>query len=125
MKIPFLQNPDFKALRKKINASDLLVDALFGTGLKRKLSEPYATVIREINRNGKKVVSIDIPSGIDADTGERRGYAVKSDLTVSLGYSKVGILYREGRSHSGPTVVVDISIPYHRRRHRLKRNKRK
>lgn len=111
MGIPLLQNPDPGALRRVFEQAELVVDALFGTGLKEKLEPPYPAVIRELNRAQKKVVAVDLPSGIDADTGEKRGEAVRSHLTVSLGYAKVGLLAEPGAAHAGPTYIGDISAP--------------
>lgn len=116
-KIFLVINPDMNRFRKRLAHSDLIVDALFGTGLRRDLNDPYPAVIKAVNRSHKKVVCIDIPSGIDADTGQSRRLAVKGNLTVTLGHPKMGLLRGEGRGHAGAVLVGDISLP---RRHTRK-----
>lgn len=91
------------------NAS-LIVDAIFGTGIKREITGIYRSIIEEINAKGKKVVSIDIPSGIEADTGKVLGLSVKADITVALGFMKLGHILFPGREYAGHIEVVDISL---------------
>lgn len=95
----------------KVQKAHLLVDALFGIGLKSDLEEPYRSAVDTINQSGKPVVSIDIPSGLDADTGEVRGVAVKATVTATLGLAKKGLYQKEGPRYSGEIRIVDIGIP--------------
>lgn len=88
--------------------SDMIVDALFGTGLKRELKEEYQEIIREINGLGKYVVAVDIPSGIDCDSGEVLGEAVKADVTVSFVAVKKG--FATARKYTGEVWVAGIGI---------------
>ncbi len=90
--------------------ASLIVDAIFGTGIKREVTGIYRSIIEEINAKGKKVVSIDIPSGIDADTGKIMGCAVKADITVALGFMKLGHILFPGREYVGHIEVIDISL---------------
>jgi NAD(P)H-hydrate epimerase len=92
---------------------DLVIDALLGTGLSRAVEEPIAALIERINgrRRGVKVLSIDIPSGMDADSGEALGVAVRADVTVSLVGWKVGFLNKGAKEHLGKVVVVGIGVP--------------
>ncbi len=71
--------------------ADIIVDALLGTGVKGAPKEPYKSAIEKINVSGAFKASIDVPSGIDADTGERLGVAVKPDITVCLHDVKSGL----------------------------------
>ncbi|MFA5780233.1 MAG: NAD(P)H-hydrate epimerase [Elusimicrobiota bacterium] len=103
-----------KKLNGKIPKTDLIVDALLGTGTKRKLREPYKKIIREINSVKIPVVSVDIPSGIDADTGKKLGVAVKSNLTVTMVAIKKGLLINDGRKLSGKIIVTDIGLNFSR-----------
>ena len=92
-------------------ASDLVVDALLGTGLSSEVSGAYREAIDLINRSGKPVVALDIPSGIHADSGTRLGEAVRAAATVTFGYPKLGLYVGAGIDHAGCVYVVDIGIP--------------
>lgn len=88
--------------------SDLIIDALFGVGLDRDLEEPYLGLINKINRSGRKVLSVDIPSGLDSDTGQIHGACVKADVTVTMGLPKKGFYEGEGPKMTGEIIVADI-----------------
>lgn len=93
---------------------DIIIDALFGIGLGREVEGKYRELIEMMNQmkqRGAYVCSVDIPSGICADTGKVLGCAVKSDLTVSYGFAKRGHLLYPGKSHTGMLKVRDIGIP--------------
>ena len=92
--------------------SDLLIDALLGTGLTRPLSELYVHVICEINKSGVPVLSCDLPSGINADTGETMGAAVKADRTLMLGLAKLACRIYPGREYFGELKICDIGLPH-------------
>ncbi len=92
---------------------DVIVDAVFGISLSRPVEEEYADTVRLINRRrdeGAYVISIDIPSGIDADTGLILGEAVKADETVCCGYLKTGNVLYPGAEYSGKLTVASIGI---------------
>jgi hydroxyethylthiazole kinase-like uncharacterized protein yjeF len=97
--------------RKALEESDIIVDALLGTGLNKAVREEYAAVIDIINGSDVPVVSIDVPSGIDADTGEIMGSAVVADATVTMGLPKIGCLFYPGKGCVGDLVVGDIGVP--------------
>lgn len=91
----------------------LIIDALFGTGLKREVSGDYAKAVEKVNRSGTPVVSIDIPSGLSGDTGEILGTAICADLTVTFQYPKQGQLIVNGPAVCGDLFVENIGIfPY-------------
>jgi hydroxyethylthiazole kinase-like uncharacterized protein yjeF len=95
-------------------APDLLIDALFGTGLSRPLEGPMKALVEAVNRQagrGMDVLSVDLPSGMDADTGEALGCAVRANVTVTFGGLKAGFLSLEAQSYLGEVVVVDIGVP--------------
>lgn len=98
--------------RKQLRAADALVDALFGTGLSRKVGEPYASAIAEINGARKPVVSVDIPSGMHADTGQPMGACVRATRTVTLVLPKRAFSRPSSRAWTGRVVVADLSIPH-------------
>lgn len=94
-------------------AADLegvLVDALLGTGLQGKVRAPYDQVIDQINAADLPVLSVDIPSGLCADTGQVLGCAVRADLTVSFIGLKLGLLTGVGPDHSGSVVFDDLQL---------------
>lgn len=91
-----------------------IIDAIFGIGLDREVSGKYADVISEINRltgsSPTQVLSCDIPSGINADSGEVMGVAVAADKTVTFAYNKIGLTIGEGPEYAGEIVIKDIGI---------------
>ena len=90
---------------------DLLIDGLLGTGVTRSLSTRYAAAVAWINKNKAPVVSLDLPSGLHANTGEILGEVVRANLTISMGALKSGLLLGEGPVCAGEIEVVEIGIP--------------
>jgi NAD(P)H-hydrate epimerase len=102
---------DSESLRDLFAASDIIVDAILGTGLSTAVSGPYEQVIQTINASGRAVLAVDIPSGLNADTGLVLGAAVRADVTVTFGLPKIGLYVGQGVDHAGSIHVVDIGIP--------------
>ena len=102
--------PSSKAL-SRLQAPDIVVDAVFGTGFRGKAQGVYLAAIQWVNRSDAFVASVDICSGADASTGRVDGEAVKADLTVTFGLAKIGHYVGRARENSGDIVVTDISIP--------------
>jgi NAD(P)H-hydrate epimerase len=94
-----------------LSSSDLIVDAILGTGLSSAVSGLYEGVIQTLNTAGRPVVSVDIPSGLHADTGSALGTTVRADLTVTFGLPKIGLYIGQGIDHAGIVHVADIGIP--------------
>lgn len=91
---------------------DLLIDAVFGTGLTQPPRDPFAAVAREMNISGKPILSIDVPSGLDCDTGEPLGpVCVKATQTVTFVAEKVGFANPKSREFTGKVVVAGIGCP--------------
>lgn len=102
------------ALECEFEGADLVVDALFGTGLARDLDADACDLVRRLNRwrraSGQNVVSVDIPSGVDGTTGAVRGAAVEADATVTFFRVKTGHLLLPGRLHCGALACAHIGI---------------
>ncbi len=101
---------DPEALAGAWSAGGVVVDALYGTGLTGPPREPGAALIAAMNLSGRPVVAVDIPSGVDADTGAAPGEAVLAAETVTMAFPKRGLLLHPGRAHAGAIRVVDIGI---------------
>jgi ADP-dependent NAD(P)H-hydrate dehydratase / NAD(P)H-hydrate epimerase len=97
--------------RNRLEDCDYLIDGILGTGLNAEITGYYRQVIEEVNRLGKPVTAIDIPSGIHAETGQVMGAAVKADLTVTFGFPKVGQFLFPGAGMVGRLARIDIGIP--------------
>jgi len=96
-------------LKEDLLVSEITIDALFGIGLKRNIEGLYFEVIKMINNESKQIISVDIPSGIDGDTGKPMGICVKADKTVTFHKMKKGLL--NCGDYAGEIIVEDIGIP--------------
>ena len=90
---------------------DLVIDAIFGTGIRGEIEGLAYEIIELINENCTNVMSIDIPSGLNADTGKICGICIKADKTVTFAAYKIGMLLYPGAEYTGKVIVKDISIP--------------
>ena len=97
--------------KKDIAASDLLVDAIFGTGLKGAVRGLAASVIEFLNSTGVPVIAIDLPSGLEAGKGRIEGSCVRATVTVTMALPKRGLLLYPGAGFVGELQVVDIGVP--------------
>jgi NAD(P)H-hydrate epimerase len=97
--------------RSVLKRSDLVVDALLGTGLSSEVTGPYADAIDAVNESGRPVVAVDLPSGLHADTGAALGRAVRASLTVTFGLPKLGLYLQQGIDLAGHVMIIDIGIP--------------
>jgi NAD(P)H-hydrate epimerase len=90
---------------------DYIIDGILGTGLNSSVRGYYGQVIEDVNSSGKPVMSIDIPSGLNADTGQVMGVAIRADLTVTFGFPKLGQMLFPGADLVGRLARIDIGIP--------------
>jgi ADP-dependent NAD(P)H-hydrate dehydratase / NAD(P)H-hydrate epimerase len=110
---------DAKAGETDLGGPDVVVDAIFGTGFRGAPRPEAAALIERINGLGVPVVAVDLPSGVNADTGEVEGVAVRANLTVTMHGPKVGLHVAPGKFHAGEIVVADIGLEPMETRHRL------
>src|SRR5579871_911345 len=110
---------DAKAGERDLGEPDVVVDALFGTGFSGEPRADAAALIEEVNSSGAPVFAIDLPSGVDASTGEVAGAAVEATATVTFHGRKLGLVVAPGRFHAGEVHVADIGLEPAETEHRL------
>ena len=109
-KVTVLERPD-GAIGDELVGADLIVDALLGTGATGAPTGAIGEAIVAISASGCPVVALDIPSGVDASTGEVPGAAIRADVTVSFAAAKLGLMVAPGCDHAGDVIVVPIGVP--------------
>jgi NAD(P)H-hydrate epimerase len=97
-------------VRDLVSGAERIVDAIFGTGLKGQVAPPYARLIEAINGRDIPILAVDIPSGLDCDTGRPLGAAIRADTTVTFVALKKGFLSPEARSFTGEVIVASIGV---------------
>ena len=95
----------------EVSKCTLIVDAIFGTGLKSPVSGLIQSVIADVNESGIPVVSIDLPSGLSADSSDPIGDSIAASLTVTLGAPKLPLVLPSAETRAGDIVIADIGIP--------------
>ena len=101
---------NFDLLSQRLSKNRLIVDAILGTGMKNDVRGLFAEAITLMNASGLPIVAVDIPSGLDTDKGTPLGVAIQAEMTVALGYPKLGEVIYPGLDHVGDLVVADIGI---------------
>jgi NAD(P)H-hydrate epimerase len=96
----------------RLDDAAVIVDALFGTGLSRAPEGRFAAWVEAINDSRLPVIAVDVPSGLDADTGVAYAPSVRADTTVTLGLAKPGLLMADGPYHAGEVWLADIGVPF-------------
>ena len=96
----------------RLNGVPLVVDAIFGTGISRAPEGRFSDWIEAINGSGARVIAVDVPSGLDSDTGVAYAPTVRADLTVTLGLPKPGLTRADGPRLCGEVWVADIGVPF-------------
>lgn len=106
--LPIMEASSFSELPPKVEI-DVAVDALLGTGTKGKLKTPISDFVTHINSLKAAKVAVDVPTGIDSDTGEVLGVAIKADITITFHKPKTGL--EKAKTYAGDVVVADIGLP--------------
>lgn len=111
--IRYIRNSDdYPVLVSELKECGILVDAVLGTGTKGEVTGLYKDIITMINEYAVYILSVDIPSGVDSDTGRILGTGVRSDRTVTLALPKVGLYLYPGADYAGEIIIEDICIPH-------------
>ena len=103
------EDMDYNTLLSKFNSYDYILDCIYGTGFVGEVREPVYSIIKAVNDSKAKVISADINSGMNGDTGAS-DICIDSDLTVSIGFLKKGLITEEAKKHIGRLVNMDIGI---------------
>ncbi len=108
---PLQSSADLDHLMLLLMDVDLVIDAMYGIGFKGSLNPFESQVVKLLNWSRAQVLAVDIPSGVEADTGRVHGEAIRADYTVTFAAPKLGMIMDKGRDYVGQLSVADISIP--------------
>lgn len=106
-----LTDPDEAGVAGALANCDWIIDALLGTGTRGSVREPFPAVIEAINHSPGRVLAVDLPSGLDCDTGEPLGCCVRADQTATFVAPKLGFEKEPSREYCGTVHVIDIGVP--------------
>jgi len=106
-----IYEPSNSALDSMLTRADLIIDALLGYNIQENPKEPLASLIRSANNADKPVLAVDIPSGLNGDTGEASDSTMRATTTLTLALPKVGLLTDKARDYVGELYVADLSVP--------------
>ena len=101
----------FKRKKRAMRRQDVWVDALLGTGLQADVRGHYREAIEFVNRLGKPILAVDVPSGLNADTGQICGTCIRAQVTATFGFAKLGLKFFPGAGQCGHLEIIDIGIP--------------
>ncbi|MFG0332364.1 MAG: NAD(P)H-hydrate epimerase [Maioricimonas sp. JB049] len=110
-RVEFLPEPDADDLERRLTDADWIVDALLGTGVRGELREPFPGVIATMNAVQARVAAVDLPSGMDCDTGERLGECVRAEMTATFVARKRGFDSAGAAEWTGDVHIVSIGVP--------------
>ena len=102
---------DLKRISKSLDNSQMTIDSIFGTGLTRNVEGLFAKTIDIMNEKSKYIISVDIPSGLNADNGEILNKCIKANKTITLQLPKIGLSTFNGKLNSGEVIVETIGMP--------------
>jgi len=106
-----ISQDEWEKVGEVVMGSDVIVDAIFGTGLKKPAGGRYVRVIEDINKSDSYIVAVDIPSGISSDKFQIIGPSIKADLTVTMAAPKISHVFPPAEDYMGEVVIADISAP--------------
>lgn len=110
--VPIKSERDWDKVKVALAFSDCVIDALLGTGFRAPLQESMKNLIETINFSGKPIIAIDIPSGVDASTGQIDTIAICATATVTFGLLKIGLIFYPGADYTGEIFIKNIGFPY-------------
>ncbi len=111
LKLLSQDQPGLAELQDQLQRAELVIDAIFGTGLSGPVRGFYKDVIEQINSSSTPVLAVDIPSGLDCDTGQPLGLAVRAETTVTFVARKLGFDAPGAEAYTGKVIVADIGVP--------------
>ena len=111
IKVEEADEKNLQSVLAVLTTDDWIVDALLGTGIRGTLRTPFVEIVNAINQSSARVLSVDVPSGLDADTGEPCGVAVRAEVTVTFVATKAGFRFPHAVPYLGRVVVRQIGIP--------------
>jgi len=100
-----------ETLKSELIEADLVVDGIFGTGINGEVTGLTAEIINIVNQFSKRIISIDIPSGVSGESGKVMGTCIKASRTVTFGLPKIGLVIHPGCEYTGDLVIADIGFP--------------
>ena len=98
-------------LKFSLGLADLIIDAVFGTGFSGSLSPDLESLVEAVNEINRPLIAIDCPTGVNCANGHVLTHAIKADLTINLGFLKMGCVLYPGQKYAGKSVVVDLGFP--------------
>ena len=104
------QKFDFKKLRKNINNYNIVIDALFGIGINRNIKKFYSKLFDLVNNSKTKIISVDVPSGVNPDTGGIMGYCINANVTMAINFLKPAYYLHPGKVKCGKVIMIDLGI---------------
>jgi len=116
LEVPVIEIPDQKSFQDNVTAmrhQNIWIDAILGTGLKSDVKGYFKEIIAFINQSNTSVFAVDIPSGLNSDTGQPCGACIRAKATATFAYAKTGHLIFPGAKYTGELEIVDIGIPPH------------
>ena len=116
LEVPVVEIPDeasFSRIKSEMLGIDIWIDAILGTGLKSDVKGYFKTIIDYINRLGKPIFAVDIPSGLNSDSGQPCGACICAAATATFAFAKTGHMVYPGAGYTGKLKIVDIGIPPH------------
>ncbi len=106
-----IREEDLKRISKSLDNSQMTIDSIFGTGLTRNVEGLFAKTIDIMNEKSKYIISVDLPSGLNADNGEILNKCIKANKTITLQLPKIGLSTFNGKLNSGEVIVETIGMP--------------